>query len=166
MCKAEILLLSVRDWLVIYRFVHVLSRSLGGRPWAECWFLITPSLCDAPFRLISVCLTPSLAHVNTQTGTGVANEEELGFTVLLIGSLEWERQAGWLSALRQTLSLFLLFIEIQHVAKSKRESLMKGLFAVETLEFLFFRFFFFELSKQNLVLQQCRLCHCFFSLEF
>lgn len=70
-------------------------------------YSITHSPCDSLSLSLFLSLSVSLTHKHIYPQlTGVAYEGQRWFTVVLIGSLEWERRADWLSALNQTLSVF------------------------------------------------------------
>lgn len=77
---------------------------------------LSPSL----FLWLSPSPSLSLSHTHTALAV-VAYEGQHWFTVVLIGSLEWECWADWLSVLNQTLSLFFLFIKDLHMAWSQKE---------------------------------------------
>ena len=69
--------------------------------------IVSPSLSLALSLSLSFSHTHTHTHTHTHPAlTGVAYEGQRRFTVVLIGSLEWERRADWLSALNQTLSVF------------------------------------------------------------
>lgn len=82
---------------------------------ARALYSIKSSPCDT---LTSLSLSFSLTHTQAHRAqTGVAYEGQWCFTVVLIGSLESECWADWLSALNQTLSS--LFIKDLDMARSQ-----------------------------------------------